>query len=85
MQLDIRTKETYIGQNKFQYFPHIMHIKRLIDQNVNIKTINGIEYINCYKPEYFYINDNKISKDVLIAFTKFDNDINCLLNGLLFN
>ena len=52
---------------------------------VNIKTINGIEYINCYKPEYFYINDNKISKDVLIAFTKFDNDINCLLNGLLFN
>ena len=51
---------------------------------INIKTINGIEYINCYRPEYFYINDNKISKDVLIAFTKFDNDINCLLNGLLF-
>ena len=43
MQLDIRTKETYIGQNKFQYFPHIMHIKRLIDQNVNIKTIKLLE------------------------------------------
>ncbi len=71
--------------------PIIFLDKKFYDKNfnvytiVNIKTIKGIEYINCYKPEYFYINDNKISKDVLIAFTKFDNDINCLLNVLLFN
>lgn len=54
---------------------------------VNIKTINGDEYINCYKPEEFYIYDNnkKISKDILIAFTNFDNNIKCLLNNFLFN
>ena len=43
MQLDIRRKEDYIGQNKSQYFPHIIHIKRLIDQNVNVKTMKFLE------------------------------------------
>ena len=43
MQLDIRTKETYIGQKKSQYIPQIIHIKRLIDQYVNIKTIKLLE------------------------------------------
>ena len=53
---------------------------------VNIKTINGNEYVNCYRPDEFYIIENgvKISKDILIAFTKFENDIKCLLNNLLF-
>jgi len=53
----------------------------------NIKTVNGIEFINCYKPKEFYIIDKnkKISKDVLIAFSNFNNEFNCLLNYLMFN
>lgn len=53
---------------------------------VKIKTINDEQYINCYKPYKFYIvdKDKKIAKDVLIAFTSFDNDIKCLLNNQLF-
>ena len=53
---------------------------------VNIKTINGSEFINCYYPEEFYIieNNNKIPKNVLIAFSDFDNKIQCLLNNMLF-
>lgn len=53
---------------------------------VKIKTVNEEQYINCYIPEKFYIIDNnkKIEKEVLIAFTSFDDNINCLLNNLLF-
>ena len=53
---------------------------------VKIKTINNEQFINCYKPDKFYVLDNnkKIEKDVLIAFSSFDNNINCLLNCLMF-
>lgn len=53
---------------------------------VKIKTINNEQYINCYKPAKFYLVDNnkKIAKEVLIAFTSFENDISCLLNNQLF-
>lgn len=51
-----------------------------------IKTVNGHQIINCYKPKEFYVIDNnkKISKDVLISFSSFDNNISCLLNNLMF-
>lgn len=51
-----------------------------------IKTVNGLEYINCFKPKEFYIVDGnkKISKEVLISFSNFNNNINCLLNNLMF-
>lgn len=51
-----------------------------------IKTVNGNKIVNCYKPKSFYIIDNnkKISKDVLISFSSFDNNISCLLNNLMF-
>ena len=29
-------------------------------------------------------NNKKISKDVLISFSSFDNNISCLLNNLMF-
>lgn len=60
--------------------------KLIIEGITNVKTINGIECVNCYKPSNFYIIDNnkKISKDVLIAFTIFNDEINCLLNNILF-
>lgn len=53
---------------------------------VNIKTINSEQSINCYKPDKFILLDNnkKIEKEVLIAFSSFDNNINCLLNSLMF-
>lgn len=53
---------------------------------VKIKTVNEEQYINCYIPKKFYIIDNnkKIEKEVLIAFTSFDDNIKCLLNNLLF-
>lgn len=57
-----------------------------VDYLAKLKTVNDIQYINCYKPEKFYIIDNnkKIAKDVLISFSNFDNDISCLLNNLMF-
>lgn len=60
--------------------------KLIIEGITNVKTINGIECVNCYKPSNFYIIDNnkKISKDVLISFTIFNDEINCLLNNILF-
>lgn len=59
----------------------------IIEHTVELKTINDRKYVNCYKPKEFYIIDNnkKISKDVLISFSKFDNDFECILNNLLFN
>lgn len=53
---------------------------------VKVKTINSEQYINCYKPDKFIVFDNKkkIEKEVLIAFSSFDNNINCLLNSLMF-
>lgn len=57
-----------------------------VDCVVPIKTVSDIKYINCYKVDKFYILENnvRIEKDVLIAFTTFDNNISCLLNNLLF-
>lgn len=61
--------------------------KLIISNVVKIRTVNEEQYINCYKPKEFFILDcnKKIPKDVLIAFTSFENDVNCLLNNLLFN
>ena len=53
---------------------------------IPIKTISGIQMINCYEVESFciLIEKKKIYKDVLISFSDFENNINCLLNNLLF-
>lgn len=66
----------------YQYYNN----KLQVCNTIKIKTINDEQYINCYKPINFYLVDNnkKIAKDVLIAFTSFDNDIGCLLNNQLF-
>lgn len=58
----------------------------IVETVIGINTVNGLEYINCYKPAAFYILEKniKIQKDVLVAFTNFKDDINCLLNNLLF-
>lgn len=51
-----------------------------------VKTVNGNKLINCYKPKEFYVveGNKKISKDVLISFSSFNNNISCLLNNLMF-
>ncbi len=61
--------------------------KLTISNVIKLRTVNDEQYINCYKPKEFYVLDcnKKISKDVLIAFSSFNNDVNCLLNNLLFN
>jgi len=59
----------------------------IVSDIVNIKTVTGTQFLNCYTPKSFYIiiDNKKQQKDILVAFIDFDNDVNCLLNDLLFN
>ncbi len=84
--LDTGNMASYLGKPiifiDIKYYTNTLKI----NNSIKIKTVNDCRIINCYKPKDFYIIDNnqKIHKDVLIAFTKFDKDINCLLNNLIF-
>ena len=51
-----------------------------------VKTVNGINDLNCYKPHKFKINIDGVlmEKEVLIAFTHLEDDFECLLNYNLF-
>lgn len=51
-----------------------------------VKTVSGINEINCYKPDHFTItiDGKRIEKEVLIAFTSLEHDFDCLLNYHLF-
>lgn len=57
-----------------------------VNNEMKINTVNGEGLIKCYKPKHFYVieNNQKIDKEVLIAFNHFDNEISCLLNYLIF-
>ena len=49
---------------------------------IEVKTVNSISIMNCYKPEKFILfnKKRKIEMDVLIAFTNLEKPFECLLN-----
>jgi hypothetical protein len=49
---------------------------------IEVKTVNSISTVNCYKPKKFilYNKKQKIELEVLIAFTHLDEPFECLLN-----
>jgi hypothetical protein len=54
--------------------------------NTYVKTVNGINNLDCFKPHKFKININGriTQKEVLVAFVHLEDGIECLLNYDLF-